>query len=356
MAFKIKAKRYVQICRKILARPTRYENSFPKNCGYYDGTYLWGDCWCFNPKTIIWSEASGKPICDNYTTGAYYYVDAFMKNGQNISVNQSSGMPDTTGDAIMNNYCTQVSFSKMLQDKKAPCLLLISGQHMGAYIGEWTQNGKTYNTCEYTSNSMLGNGLCPSYVDQNGARRVCKGGAIVGYWNKAGYLTTFIDYSDSTIVTPTPSGKHLSINELADAILAGNIDGIAIGNGQTRIDNLKAWGYTETEIKSAQAIVNDKLSNKTDSNVTIDSSKNRKNIAQNMKVIQSGSTGETVKILQKILKELGYYAGDIDGSAGPQTVKAIKAIQKDWNKKDKTVTIDGSFGPQSWSKILQITK
>jgi len=36
---------------------------------------------------------------------------------------------------------------------------------MGAYIGEWTQNGKTYNTCEYTSNPNLGNGLCPSYVD-----------------------------------------------------------------------------------------------------------------------------------------------------------------------------------------------
>ena len=156
MAFKIKAKRYIEVCKKTLARPTRYENKFPKNCGYYDGTYLWGDCWCFNPKTIIWGEAAGTPVCDNYKKGTYVDVATGIKK---------SGLLDETGDTIMNKYCTQVSFAKMLQDKKAPCLLLISGQHMGAYIREWTQNGKTYNTCEYTSNPNLGNGLCPSYVD-----------------------------------------------------------------------------------------------------------------------------------------------------------------------------------------------
>ena len=156
MAFKIKAKRYIEICKKVLARATRYENSFPKNCGYFDGTYLWGDCWCFNPKTIIWGEAAGTPVCDVWTPGTMVDVANGIKK---------SGLPDTTGDAIMNNYCTPVGFAKMLQDKKAPCLLLITNQHMGAYIGEWTQNGKTYNTCEYTSNPNLGNGLCPSYVD-----------------------------------------------------------------------------------------------------------------------------------------------------------------------------------------------
>ena len=36
--------------------------------------------------------------------GKYYYLDGI----------NASGMPDTTGDVIMANYCTQVSFSKML--------------------------------------------------------------------------------------------------------------------------------------------------------------------------------------------------------------------------------------------------
>jgi len=137
MGFKIKAKRYIEICKKTLKRKTRYKNSPPWNCGYYDGTYLWGDCWCFNPKVILWSEAIGQPVCDNYTVGKYYYTEGI----------KASGMPDVTGDYIMSNFCTPVSFSKMLQDKKAPCLLLITGQHMGAYIGEWTENGRTYNTC-----------------------------------------------------------------------------------------------------------------------------------------------------------------------------------------------------------------
>ena len=132
MAFKVKASRYVEVCKKTLARPTRYQNSFPKNCGYYDGQYLWGDCWCFNPKTIIWGEAAGTPVCDNYRVGQTIDVATGIRN---------SGLPDTTGDQIMSKYCTQVSFEKMLQDKKAPCLLLIDGIHMGVYIGEFTQNG-----------------------------------------------------------------------------------------------------------------------------------------------------------------------------------------------------------------------
>ena len=77
-------------------------------------------------------------MCDNYTKGTYVDV---------VNGIRKSGLPDTTGDNIMNSYCTQVSFSKMLKDKKAPCLLLINGRHMGAYIGEFTMNGKVYNTC-----------------------------------------------------------------------------------------------------------------------------------------------------------------------------------------------------------------
>ena len=73
-----------------------------------------------------------------------------------------------------------------------------------------------------------------------------------------------------------------------------------------------------------------------------------------MKVIQQGSTGETVKVLQQTLKELGYYSGSIDGQAGPLTVQAIKAIQTDWNAADGVTLIDGSFGPQSWSRLLEV--
>lgn len=288
MGFKIKSKRYLEVCRKTLARATKYRNEFPWNCGYFDGTFLYGDCWNFNPKSIIWGEAAGTPVCDNYTPGTCVDIVTGVKK---------SGLPDTTGDDIINRFCTQVSFAKMLKDKKAPCLLLITGRHMGAYIGQWTKNGKTYNVCQYTSHGSLGNGLCSSYVDENGARRVCKDGKIIGYWNKAGYLTSFIDYSDadgSVQPTPTPAPEK---------------------------------AISEKDI--------------------------RKDFGKRMEVIAKGSKGETVKVLQKILKDMGYYTDDIDGKAGGHTVKAIKAIQTDWHKKDSSILIDGSFGPQCWTKMME---
>lgn len=64
-------------------------------------------------------------------------------------------------------------------------------------------------------------------------------------------------------------------------------------------------------------------------------------------VIKSGSTGEVVKVLQTILKALGYYTGTVDGSSGPMTVAAMKAYQK-----AEGMYQDGIFGPKSWGRLL----
>ena len=72
-----------------------------------------------------------------------------------------------------------------------------------------------------------------------------------------------------------------------------------------------------------------------------------KHCAENLPVIQYGKTGEAVKALQVVLKKHGYYQGDIDGSAGPLTIGAIKAYQK-----EHSLTVDGSCGPATWSSIL----
>lgn len=131
---------------------------------------------------------------------------------------------------------------------------------MGAYIGDYVIDGYTYNACEFSPNKKLkpyDRGLKYSYVDANGARRVHKDGQIIGYWSKAGYLTSFVDYTNA--VTPNPIEKvtkKLSAQALAEAIIAKNVHGHNVGNGQERIDNLKAMGYTETEIKAAQEIIN----------------------------------------------------------------------------------------------------
>ena len=44
--------------------------------------------------------------------------------------------------------------------------------------------------------------------------------------------------------------------------------------------------------------------------------------------MKPGEKGERVKHLQRLLKLLGKYSGDIDGSYGPKTTEAVKAFQR----------------------------
>lgn len=48
------------------------------------------------------------------------------------------------------------------------------------------------------------------------------------------------------------------------------------------------------------------------------------------KKYSKGDTGDDIKIIQAYLKGMGLYKDKIDGSFGPNTVKAVKQ----WNKKE----------------------
>ena len=58
------------------------------------------------------------------------------------------------------------------------------------------------------------------------------------------------------------------------------------------------------------------------------------------------NTSGGVSSLQTKLKYLGYYSGSIDGSAGPQTVEAIKSFQQ-----KEGLTVDGNAGPATLEKL-----
>ena len=71
-----------------------------------------------------------------------------------------------------------------------------------------------------------------------------------------------------------------------------------------------------------------------------------------VKTVQSGSTGNDVKLLQRLLKSNGCKGKDgknltIDGSCGSNTVYAIKEYQK-----KKKLEVDGCAGNATWKSIL----
>ena len=66
-----------------------------------------------------------------------------------------------------------------------------------------------------------------------------------------------------------------------------------------------------------------------------------------MKTLRQGNKGTQVRVLQWLLNENGFDAGKVDGSFGPNTLKAVKAYQK-----AKGLSVDGVAGKNTWASLL----
>jgi peptidoglycan hydrolase-like protein with peptidoglycan-binding domain len=65
-----------------------------------------------------------------------------------------------------------------------------------------------------------------------------------------------------------------------------------------------------------------------------------------MPSLRRGSSGETVKIVQQVLKDGNFYTGLIDGDFGSKTEAAVKVFQK-----DRGVMADGIIGNSTWQAL-----
>jgi peptidoglycan hydrolase-like protein with peptidoglycan-binding domain len=63
-------------------------------------------------------------------------------------------------------------------------------------------------------------------------------------------------------------------------------------------------------------------------------------------VLQQGSTGPAVVVLQTALRNSGFDPGPIDGIFGPKTNAAVLAFQK-----SKGLVVDGIVGPKTWAAL-----
>jgi hypothetical protein len=71
-------------------------------------------------------------------------------------------------------------------------------------------------------------------------------------------------------------------------------------------------------------------------------------LGDKMSVLERGSKGLAVRILQGVLNARGYKVG-IDGIFGPQVEKALRSFQS-----SHKLSVDGICGPKSWNKLLGI--
>lgn len=72
-----------------------------------------------------------------------------------------------------------------------------------------------------------------------------------------------------------------------------------------------------------------------------------KEVTSTMKTLRQGNKGTQVRVLQWLLNENGFDAGKVDGSFGPNTLKAVKAYQE-----SKGLSVDGVVGKNTWASLL----
>lgn len=183
----ISNKSYVDTLKHIAGLPTKYNNKYPYNLGYYNGSVYSFDCWNLI-KTVI------NRMCLN--NGVWYD----SKKGEYQKKLTVTG--DIDGKTLLNK-CTKKGTN--FADCTIPGTYLYMNGHSGTYIGEVDINGKKYNVIECTA-SWTKNVLY-SWVDTDGTRRQYKNGSKNSKWTNWGLLP-WVDYTWTIENTIVPSSTQ----------------------------------------------------------------------------------------------------------------------------------------------------
>ena len=175
-----------------------------------------------------------------------------------------------------------------------------------------------------------------------------------GIWQEDGTITPksgyIICYNWDTSVQPNDGyADHIGIVESVDTkartmkVIEGNTNGGIVDRRTIPI----GWGYIRGYAVPKYA---DGTDVETESKTNTEAGGT--GYMFEVKTVQSGSKGNDVKLLQRLLKSNGCKGKDgnnlkIDGSCGDNTAYAIKEYQK-----KKKLKVDGSAGYDTWKSIL----
>ena len=161
--------------------PNYYNNHFPYNCGYYDGSRFSFDCW-----NLIKAILGG--WTDNRTKGYYVSPSQFPCG-------------DVDGYHLLMQ-CTNRSkdFSQLKQ--AGTYLYMSTSPHAGVYVGDFQYQGETFNVVECTG--AWESKVQYTYVDEKGGRYLYKNGPKNQYsWTDYGLLP-YVEYDNVPEPLPVP--------------------------------------------------------------------------------------------------------------------------------------------------------
>ena len=227
---------------KTLARgKSNYRAEFPWNLLYWDGSRFWADC--SNLEKALFNDRN----INDKTVGSYAWP-----------------VP-ATGDCTEYGLliqCSDVQWGNFQNLRAGEPRIIYMDGHIGAYLGEESEEpGQGIVNCVECTGRWE-DGIQFSYVAPDGARSWCKGAQIVGYWEAHGLASKWVVYTDEEAQTvieldkknvdTKATGQHYDTKDLAVCIIRGKL-----GKGyENRVNNAKALGYSEQEIRSAQDLVN----------------------------------------------------------------------------------------------------
>lgn len=293
-------------------------------------------------------------------------------------------VPANTGEAVRKGRADRgYAFEKYLECQSGGDKVKVTAQQIIDVMKSWIGLSRAKGTHKpiidlYNSHYPLARGYKVSYVDDYCDTAVSAafiklgavdliGGTECGVeehinlmkkkdiWNEDGTITPepgdIICYNWDDGTQPNDGwADHIGVVEYVDSknrtltVIEGNMNGGVVGERTIPI----GWGYIRGYARPKYA---DSLNTDTKAENKLNTETGGTYMFE-VKTVQSGSTGNDVKLLQRLLKSNGCKGKDgknltIDGSCGANTVYAIKEYQK-----KKKLEVDGCAGNATWKSIL----
>ncbi len=236
----------------------------------------------------------------------------------------------------------------------------------------WTKYARDLRAAGYYNGNKNGYAWCDVFVDwlfyqlcgkdaKKAQQIICQTGAYgagcswsARYYRNAGRFYSSPKVGDQIFFGASGNETHTGIVYKVDSsklyTIEGNTSGASgvVANGGGVCKKSYSLGYSKISGYGRPKY-------DTEDNTATTTTKEANTVMVEMTVLRSGSKGEEVKTLQRLLLAIGYDLGKtgtakngVDGGFGAKTNAAVRAYQK-----KNALAVDGVVGKNTWNKLLK---